>query len=125
MVTGKHSMSSVTSSLLCLIHVNVDALKEIVVADIAGHSASGPSSQSPRGVEAEWAAFPLGVRGWTAGKEAVSAYLIRSRPSGRKINSRACCYCGASGRAFTRAQHNIYTAGETYTHSAAHLPADV
>lgn len=47
----------------------------------------------------------------------MSAYLIRSRPSGRKINSRACCYCRARGRAVTRAQHNIYTAGPTHIHT--------
>lgn len=60
--------------------------------------------------------YPLGERGWTAGSEAASAYLIRSRPSGRKINIRACCYCTARGRAVTRAQHNIYTAGPTHNH---------
>lgn len=45
----------------------------------------------------------------------MSAYLIRSRPSGRKINSRACCYWRVRGRAVTRAQHNIYTLGPTHT----------
>lgn len=45
-----------------------------------------------------------------AGRQ-LSAYLIRSRPSGRKINSLARCYCSAGGRAATRAQHNIYTVG--------------
>lgn len=52
-----------------------------------------------------------------SGSEAVSAYLIRSRPSGRKINIWACCYCRARGRAVTRAQHNIYTAGLTHIHT--------
>lgn len=55
----------------------------------------------------------VGQRAW----EAVSAYLIRSRPSGRKINSRARCYCTARGRAATRAQHNIYTAGPAHSHT--------
>lgn len=48
--------------------------------------------------------------GQQAGRQ-LSAYLIRSRPSGRKINSLARCYCSAGGRAATRAQHNIYTVG--------------
>lgn len=70
----------------------------------------------------DWAGHPLGAHGWTAGKKAVSAYLIRSRPSGRKINSRACCYCRAGGRAVTGAQHNIYTAGWTHIHmTLAHI----
>lgn len=61
--------------------------------------------------------------------EAASAYLIRSRPSGKKINRRACCYCRARGRAATRAQHNIYTAGpgrhttsRTHAQPSAHIP---
>lgn len=64
----------------------------------------------------KWVGDPLGAHGWTAGSEAVSAYLMRIRPSGRKINSQACCYCRARGRAATRAQHNIYTAGQTHIH---------
>lgn len=66
---------------------------------------------------AEWAGHPVGALAWTAGCGAVSAYLIRSRPLGRKINSRACCYCGIRGRALTRAQHNIYSDGATHTHT--------
>lgn len=64
----------------------------------------------------------------------MSAYLIRSRPSGRKINSLACCYCRAGGRVVTRAQHNIYTIGLTHaraltstytcTHSGANKRGD-
>lgn len=68
----------------------------------------------------KWEGYPLGACGWTAGLEAVSAYLIRSRPSGRKTNSRACYYCRARGRAVTRAQHNIYTAGLTHIHRHTH-----
>lgn len=52
-----------------------------------------------------------------SGCGAASAYLIRSRPLGRKINSRACCYRRIRGRAFTRAQHNIYSAGATHTYT--------
>lgn len=52
--------------------------------------------------------------GQRAGRQ-LFAYLIRSRPSGRKINSLARCYCSAGGRAATRAQHNIYTVGPRRT----------
>lgn len=80
----------------------------------AGAGALGTSSGI---VRAEWAGHPGGARGRTAGCGAVSAYLIRSRPLGRKINSRACCYCGDRGRALTRAQHNIYSAAATRTNT--------
>lgn len=39
------------------------------------------SCQSPRACGGKWAVYPVGVRGWTASKEAATAYLIRSRPS--------------------------------------------
>lgn len=79
-----------------------------------------PPEASPCDRLEKKAGRPLGARGWTAGSEAASAYLIRSRPSGRKINSRACCYCRARGRAVTRAQHSVYTAVHTHTHSSRH-----
>lgn len=64
---------------------------------------------------ASWRSAVVGQRGCGA----ASAYLIRSRPLRRKINSRACCYRGVRGRALTRAQHNIYSA-DTQTHTHPH-----
>lgn len=102
-------------------------------------SSSGRQSSWPRG-GAVWAGLPVAALGLDGrpGRQR-SAYLIRSRPSGRKINSVALCYCSAGGRAATRAQHNIYTvvarralagARSAYTchafrdaHTAAHTAA--
>lgn len=79
----------------------------------------------------EWAGYPLGVCGWTAGQEAASAYLIRSRPSGKKINSlgllllqsqRKSCY--QSTTQYLHCWTDTHPHGHTHT-PPAHIPAHI
>lgn len=115
---GCHGDGGENSMLLRQSHVrgSMQTAAAIVITVMYMGSA-GALGTSSGIVRTGWAGHPGGARGRTAGRGAVSAYLIRSRPLGRKINSRACCYCGDRGRALTRAQHNIYSAAATRTNT--------